>query len=148
MEDPMLVATARFPEVPPEREAKSRAWFAWSNGQRRCSGGLRGHRLLHAEALTYTVLVEHASADTLAAKPARDAAERVDLRPGEVLDEQSVATVFDSVVDLATSVVCCGGGGGHNGPGSRDEVTFGVSTVALDAVQMPSAMTHPGQTAS
>ena len=45
----MFVAIARFPEVPFDREAEFRAWFAWSNGQLRGIDGLRGRRLLRAE---------------------------------------------------------------------------------------------------
>ena len=48
MQDPMLVAIARFAEVPAEREAEFRAWFAWSNDQLRDLNGLQGPRLLRA----------------------------------------------------------------------------------------------------
>jgi hypothetical protein len=48
MEERVFVAIARFPEVPTEREAEFRAWFAWSNDQLRDIDGLLGRRLLRA----------------------------------------------------------------------------------------------------
>ena len=44
----MFVAIARFPEVPTDREAEFRAWFAWSNDLLRDVDGLAGRRLLRA----------------------------------------------------------------------------------------------------
>ena len=58
----MFVAIARFPEVPAEREAEFRAWFAWSNDQLRDIDGLQSRQLLHASDGTYTALAEHKSA--------------------------------------------------------------------------------------
>ena len=55
----MFVAIARFPEVPTEREAEFRAWFAWSNDLLRDIDGLQGRRLLRAPDGSYTALVEH-----------------------------------------------------------------------------------------
>jgi hypothetical protein len=45
----MSVTFARFPEVPSELEAESRAWLAGPNGQLRGSGGLRSRGLLLRE---------------------------------------------------------------------------------------------------
>ena len=64
MEEHMFVAIARFPEVPFDREAEFRAWFAWSNGQLRGIDGLRGRRLLRAEEGSYTALEENENAGT------------------------------------------------------------------------------------
>jgi hypothetical protein len=45
----MSVTFARFPEVPFELEAASRAWLAGPNGLLRGSDGLQGRRLLLTE---------------------------------------------------------------------------------------------------
>jgi heme-degrading monooxygenase HmoA len=141
MEELMFVATARFPEVAFEREAEFLAWFAWSNGQLRGIDGLRGRRLLRAQDGSYTALVEHENADTFAAMHATDVAARVHARLREVLDDEPVTTAFDVVENLAKSGACCAGGAGHDGHGRRDEVTFGVSTVAPLVGQSPTALT-------
>jgi heme-degrading monooxygenase HmoA len=63
----MFVTLARSPEVPFEREAEFRAWFAGSNGQLRGIAGLKGRRLLRAEDGSYAALAEHENADTFEA---------------------------------------------------------------------------------
>ena len=104
----MFVAIARFPEVPFDREAEFRAWFAWSNGQLRGIDGLRGRRLLRAEDGSYTALVEHENADTFAAMHTTAVASRVHARLAGVLDHEPAATKYEVVVDLARSGSCCG----------------------------------------
>ena len=136
-EELMFVAIARFPEVPFEREAEFRAWFAWSNGQLRGIDGLRGRRLLRARDGSYTALVEHDSAETFAAMHATTEASRVRTRLGEVLDHELSATTYEVVVDLARSGSCCGGRGGHGGQGSRDESSAGVDAGGMVDLQFP-----------
>src|ERR1035437_1668865 len=137
MEEHMFVAIARFPEVPFDREAEFRAWFAWSNGQFRGIDGLRGGRLLRAEDGSYTALVEHENADTFAAMHTTAVASRVHARLAGVLDHEPAATKYEVVVDLARSGSCCGSRDGHPGQGSRDEVSAGVSDGGLVDLQSP-----------
>lgn len=111
----MFVAIARFPEVPTEREAEFRAWFAWSNDQLRDIDGLRGRRLLRASDGSYTALVEHKSAETFAAMGATEVASRVHALLAELLLEELGATMYEVVADLAKSGSCCGGASGHGG---------------------------------
>jgi heme-degrading monooxygenase HmoA len=114
MEEHMFVAIARFPNVPTEREAEFRAWFAWSNDQLRDIDGLAGRRLLRASDGSYTVLVEHTTAETFASMLATEAALQVHAQLGELLLDEPAATMYDVVVDLAKSGSCCGGAGGHD----------------------------------
>lgn len=110
----MFIAMARFPEVPIEREAEFRAWFAWSNDRLREVDGLQGRRLLHAADGGYTALVEHHSAETFAAMHATEAAVHVHAQLGELLLDGPAATTYEVVADLAKSVSCCGGTDGHD----------------------------------
>lgn len=107
----MVVAIARFPEVPTEREEAFQEWFAWSNDQLRHVDGLKDRRLLRAADGTYTALVEHTSAETFAAMHTSDVASQVHARLGEILDEEPRATKYDVIVELSTTQSCCGGGG-------------------------------------
>jgi heme-degrading monooxygenase HmoA len=115
MEERMFVAIARFPEVPTEREAEFRAWFAWSNDQLRDIDGLQSRRLLHATDGSYTALVEHTSAETFAAMHTSDVATQVHALLAELLINEPAATMYEVVADLANSGSCCGGAGGHGG---------------------------------
>jgi heme-degrading monooxygenase HmoA len=122
----MFIAIARFPEVPTEREAEFRAWFAWSNHRLRDIDGLQGRRLLRAIDGTYTVLVEHESAETFAAMRATGVAARVHARLGELLLDEPAATTYEVVADLAKPGSCCGGEGGHGGQRRHDLALVGV----------------------
>jgi heme-degrading monooxygenase HmoA len=119
MEERMFVAIARFPEVPTEREAEFRAWFAWSNDQLRDIDGLESRRLLRATDGSYTALVEHNSAETFAAMNTSEAASQVHAKLGELLLDEPAATTHEVVVDLVNSGSCCGGVGGHGGHGGQ-----------------------------
>jgi heme-degrading monooxygenase HmoA len=127
MEERMLVAIARFPKIPTEREEEFQAWFAWSNDQLREIDGMLARRLLRAPDGTYTALVEHKSAETFAAMHASEVASRVHARLGEVFVDEPLATKYEVVVDFAASRSCCGGTGGHEGQGGHDRATAGVS---------------------
>jgi len=130
MEERMFVAIARFPEVPTEREAEFRAWFAWSNDQLRDIDGLRGRRLLRASDGSYTALVEHKSAETFAAMGATEVASRVLALLAELLLEELGATTYEVVADLANSGSCCGGAGGHGDQRRHDLALVGVGAEA------------------
>ncbi len=58
----MLIAIARFPAVPAERDKDFREWFASSNEQLRETAGLKGRRRLRAPDGSYSTLMEHESA--------------------------------------------------------------------------------------
>jgi heme-degrading monooxygenase HmoA len=120
MEEHMFVAIARFPQVPSEREAEFRAWFAWSNDLLRDIDGLQGRRLLRASDGSYTALVEHTSAETFAAMSATEVASRVGALLQELLLDQPAATMYEVVADLANSGSCCGGASGHGGQRRHD----------------------------
>ena len=109
----MFIAIARFPEVPTEREAEFRAWFAWSNDRLREVDGLQGRRLLRAADGSYTALVEHDSAETFAAMHDTKAASHVHAQLEELILDRPAATIYEVVSDLAKSVSCCGGTSGH-----------------------------------
>jgi len=126
MEERMFVAIARFPEVPTERVEEFRAWFAWSNDQLRDIDGLKGRRLLRAADGTYTALVEHRSAETLAAMRATEVASQVHAQLQELLLDEPAATMYEVVADLAKSGSCCGGAGGHGGQRRDDLDLVGV----------------------
>jgi len=130
MEETMLVAIARFPEVPTEREPEFRAWFAWSNDQLREIDGLQGRRLLRAADGSYTALVEHQSAETFAAMHATEVAAHVHAKLAELLLEGPGATMYEVVMDLAKSGSCCGGTSGHGGQHRHDLALVGASTEA------------------
>ncbi len=123
----MFIAIARFPEVPTEREAEFRAWFAWSNDQLREVDGLQGRRLLRAADGSYTALVEHDSAETFAAMHATEAASQVHEQIGELLPDGPAATTYEVVADLAKSGSCCGGTGGHGDARRHDLALVSVS---------------------
>ena len=123
----MFIAIAQFPEVPIEREAEFRAWFAWSNDQLREVDGLQGRRLLHAADGTYTALVEHHSAETFAAMHATEAASHVHAQLGELLLDGPGATTYEVVADLGKSGSCCGGTDGHGDARRSDLALVGVS---------------------
>lgn len=127
----MFVAIARFPEVPTEREAEFRAWFAWSNDHLRDIDGLEGRRLLRAPDGRYTVLVEHKSAETFAAMRTTEVASQVHALLAELLLEEPAATMYEVVTDLAKSGSCCGGADGHGG--RHDLALVGVSDRAQAA---------------
>jgi heme-degrading monooxygenase HmoA len=115
MEERMFVAIALFREVPTEREAEFRAWFAWSNDQLRDIDGLQGRRLLRGPDGSYTALVEHTSATTFAAMHTTGAASHVRAKLGELLLDEPAITACEVVVDLANSGACCGAASGHRG---------------------------------
>ena len=122
----MFVAIARFPEVPAEREAEFRAWFAWSNDLLRDIDGLQGRRLLCAPDGSYTALIEHNSAETFAAMHATEVATQVHALLAELLINEPDATRYEVVADLANSGSCCGGRGGHGGQRRHDLALVGV----------------------
>ena len=93
----MFVAIARFPEVPTEREAEFRAWFAWSNDQLRDIDGLEGRRLLRAPDGSYTALVEHKSAETFAAMRTTGAASHVHALLAELFGELGYAVTHEEM---------------------------------------------------
>ncbi len=126
----MFIAIARFPEVPTEREAEFRAWFAWSNDQLREVDGLQGRRLLRAADGSYTALVEHKNAETFAAMRATDAASQVHALLGELLLDGSAATNYEVVADLAKSGSCCGGKREQGDARRHDLALVGVSAEA------------------
>jgi heme-degrading monooxygenase HmoA len=141
LEEHMFVAIARFPEIPFERGAEFRAWFAWSNGQLRGADGLRSRQLLRAEDGSYSALVEHDNADTYAAMHSTAVASRVHARLAEVLEHGPSATNYEVVVDLAWFGSCSGARGGHAGQGTRDEVSAGVSDDGRVDLQPPTMCT-------
>jgi heme-degrading monooxygenase HmoA len=103
MEERMFVAIARFPEVPTEREAEFRAWFAWSNDQLRDIDGLQSRRLLRASDGSYTAIVEQKSAESFAAMRATEVASQVHAQLAELLLDEPAATTHEVVVDLANA---------------------------------------------
>ena len=105
----MIVAIARFPRVPAERDEDFRAWFAWSNLQLSETEGLKARRLLRSEEGAYVALVEHDSAETLAAMHATAKVAQIHERLAAVLPEGPHATRYDVVVDDAVEGSCCGG---------------------------------------
>jgi heme-degrading monooxygenase HmoA len=133
MEERMFVAIALFREVPTEREAEFRAWFAWSNDQLRDIDGLQGRRLLRASDGSYTALIEHNSAETFAAMRGTKVALQVHALLAELLLGEPAATMHEVVVDLAKSGSCCGGADGHGGQRRRDLALVGVSDEAQAA---------------
>src|ERR1035437_3810757 len=130
MEEHMFVAIAQFPEVPTEREAELRAWFAWSNDQLRDIDGLQGRRLLRAPDGSYTALVEHKSAKTFAAMRTTGAASHVHAKLGELLLDEPATTTYEVVMDLANSGSCCGAASGHRGQRRHDLALVGVGAEA------------------
>jgi len=130
MEERMFVAIARFPEIPTEREAEFRAWFAWSNDLLRDIDGLQGRRLLHATDGTYTALVEHKSAESFAAMHTTEVASQVHAKLGKLLLDEPAATTHEVVVDLANAGSCCGGVGGHGGQRRNNLTLVGVGDEA------------------
>lgn len=108
----MHIAIARFPTVPAERDEDFRDWFAWSNEQLRETAGLKARRLLRAPDGSYTALVEHESAETLAAMHAAEPVTMIHERLAQILNDAPQATKFEVVVDYPTSGQCCGGGAG------------------------------------
>jgi heme-degrading monooxygenase HmoA len=130
MEERMFVAIARFPEVPTEREAEFRAWFAWSNDLLRDIDGLQGRRLLCASDGSYTALIEHTSAETYAAMRTTDVATQVHALLAELLINEPAATMYEVVKDLANSGSCCGGGSGHGGQRKHNLALVGASSDA------------------
>ena len=126
----MFVAIARFPEVPAEREAELRAWFAWSNDLLRDIEGLQGRRLLRAPDGSYTALIEHKSAETFAAMSATEVASRVGAVLQELLLDGLAATMYEVVAELPSSGSCCGGEGGHGGQSGHDLALVGVGDEA------------------
>jgi heme-degrading monooxygenase HmoA len=130
MEERMYVAIALFREVPTEREAEFRAWFAWSNDQLRDIDGLQGRRLLRGPDGSYTALVEHKSATTFAAMHTTRAASNVHAKLGELLLDEPAITAYEVVVDLANSGACCGAASGHRGQRRHDLALVGVSAEA------------------
>jgi heme-degrading monooxygenase HmoA len=133
MEERMFVAIARFPEVPTEREAEFRAWFAWSNDLLRDIDGLQGRRLLCASDGSYTALVEHNSAETFAAMHATEVATQVHALLAELLLDEPAATMYEVVADLANSGSCCGGAGGHGGQRKHNLALVGAGDKAHTA---------------
>jgi len=133
MEEHMFVAIARFPKVPAEREAEFRLWFAWSNEQLRDIDGLQGRRLLLAPDGSYTVLIEHKSAETFAAMHATEVASRVGALRQEIPVDGPAATMYQVVADLASSGSCCGGAGGHGGQRRHDLALVGAGGKAQTA---------------
>jgi|SRR5450759_274139 heme-degrading monooxygenase HmoA len=133
MEERMFVAIARFPEVPTEREAEFRAWFAWSNDLLRDIDGLQGRRLLCASDGSYTALVEHNSAETFAAMHATEVATQVHALLAELLLDEPAATMYEVVADLAKSGSCCGGAGGHGGQRKHNLTLVGAGDKAQTA---------------
>jgi heme-degrading monooxygenase HmoA len=131
MEERMFVAIAQFPEVPTEREAEFRAWFAWSNDQLRDIDGLEGRRLLRAPDGSYTALVEHKSAETFAAMHTTGEASHVHALLAELLLDEPAATAYEVVTDLAKSGSCCGGADSHGG--RHDLALVGVGDEAQTA---------------
>lgn len=129
----MFIAIAQFPEVPTEREAEFRAWFAWSNDRFREVEGLQGRRLLRAADGRYTALVEHKSAETFAAMHATESASHVHAQLGELLLDGPAATIYEVVADLAKSGSCCGGTGGHGDTHRHDLALVSVSAEAQGA---------------
>ncbi len=129
----MFIAIARFPEVPTEREAEFRAWFAWSNDQLGEVDGLQGRRLLRAADGSYTALVEHNSAETFAAMHATEAASRVKAQLGELLLDGTAATIYEVVADLTKSGSCCGGKGSQGDAHGHDLALVSVSAESPDA---------------
>ena len=103
MEERVFVAIARFPEAPTQREAEFRAWFAWSNDQLRDIDGLKARRLLRASDGSYTALVKHKSAETLATMRATEVAPQVHAQLQELLLDEPAATMYEAVADLAKS---------------------------------------------
>src|SRR5450759_3423481 len=133
MEECMFVAIARFPEVPTEREAEFRAWFAWSNDQLRDIDGLRSRRLLRATDGSYTALVEHNNAETFAAMHTTKVASQVRAQLGELFLDEPAVTTHEVVVDLANSGSCCGGAGGHGGQRRHNLTLVGLGEAAQAA---------------
>jgi heme-degrading monooxygenase HmoA len=131
MQERMFVAIARFPEVPTEREAEFRAWFAWSNDQLRDIDGLQGRRLLRAPDGSYTALVEHESDETFAAMHTTEVAWQVHAKLGELLLDEPAATMYEVAVDHSGS--CCGGAGGHGGQPRHNLALVGVGDKAQAA---------------
>jgi len=129
----MFVAVARFPEVPAEREAEFRAWFAWSNDQLRDSDGLQSRRLLRASDGSYTAFVEHESAETFAAMRAAEVASQVHAKLAGLLLDEPAASMYEVVVDLANSGSCCGGAGGQGGQRRHNLTLVGVADQARTA---------------
>jgi heme-degrading monooxygenase HmoA len=133
MEERMFVAIARFPEVPTEREAEFRAWFAWSNDHLRDIDGLEVRRLLRAPDGSYTVLVEHKSAETFAAMHTTDVATQVHARLAGLLINEPAATMYEVVADLANFGSCCGGASGHGGQRKHNLAVVGAGDKAQTA---------------
>lgn len=126
----MFIAIARFPQVPTEREAEFRAWFAWSNDQLRDVDGLQGRRLLRAADGSYTALIEHNSAETFAEMQDTEAASRVRAQLGGLLADGPAATIYEVVADLGKSGSCCGGGGGQGDTRGHGLALVGVNAEA------------------
>jgi len=105
----MLIAIARFPAVPAERDKDFREWFTSSNEQLRETAGLKGRRLLRAQDGSYSALMEHESASTFAAMHKAEAVSMIHSGLGRILSDGQPATRYEVVLDCSTSGPCCHG---------------------------------------
>lgn len=133
MEECMLIAIARFREVPADRRAGFEAWFDWSNNELREAEGLLGRRLLRASDGTYTEVAEHQSEQTFAAMNATGVAAHVQSRLRRILKEVPQIATHEVVHDLATSASCCGG----TGSDQRRAALEGTALKAANATAAP-----------
>lgn len=115
----MFTAIVRFPHIPAESEGDLREWFAWSNDQLRDAVGLQGRRLLRSDDGAYVALVEHESAASFRQMHASPAAEQVQLRLHQVLDDGPRAEMYE-VVEGSDLGDCCGGHRGHHDATTTD----------------------------
>ena len=107
----MHIALARLPA---ELDRDFRDWFAWSNDQLRETAGLRNRRLLRAADGSYPALMEHESADIIAAMHTAESVVGIHRRLGQIVEGGPQATRYAVVVDFASSGSCCGNGDGAN----------------------------------
>ena len=107
----MHIALARFPA---ELDRDFRDWFAWANDQLSETAGLKNRRLLRAVEGSYAALMEHESADTIAAMHTVESVVGIHRRLGQIVEGGPQATRYAVVVDFASSGSCCGNGNGAN----------------------------------
>lgn len=109
----MRFAITRFPTVPTRRDQDFRDWFATSNDELRDTAEVKSRRLLRAADGTYTALVEHRGASTLAVLHKAEAVSMIQAGLGSILSDRLEATEYDVVVDSFPIETCCDNG--HKG---------------------------------
>ena len=113
MEVDVRFAITRFPTVPTRRDQDFRDWFATSNDELRDTAEVKSRRLLRAADGTYTALVEHRGASTLAVLHKAEAVSMIQAGLGSILSDRLEATEYDVVVDSFPIETCCDNG--HKG---------------------------------